>query len=125
MGGSAVGPLSEQTYALIRTAVIGRRPIAAVYGGRPRLVCPHRLGWNGDGRPQVLCYPYGGASESGLLPSGAPENWRCLAVEKLLEVAVLEDPWRTAPNHTRPQTWIARVDVDAEDYPERDPQKGQ
>ena len=125
MGGSAIDPLPEQTYALIRRAVIGRRPIAAVYDRRPRLLCPHRLGWNNEGRPQVLCYQYGGESESGLGASGAPENWRCLAVEKLLDVRLLEDRWRTAPNHTRPQTCIVRVDVDAEDYPERDPQNGQ
>lgn len=117
--------MPEQTYALIRTAVVGRRPLAAVYHSRLRLVCPHKLGWNSDGRPQVLCYQYGGESESGLRPSGAPDNWRCLAVENLLEVAVLEGAWRTAPNHTRPQTCIARVDVDADDYPERDPQNGQ
>jgi hypothetical protein len=123
MGGSA--PLPQNTYLLIRTAVIGRRPIAAVYHDRPRLLCPHRLGWNNDGRPRVLCYQYGGESESGLRPSEAPENWRCLSVEKLLNVSVLEDAWRTAPNHTRPQSCIVRVDVDAEDYPERDPQNGQ
>ena len=125
MGGSAIDPSVEQTYALIRMAVIGRRPIAAVYHSRRRLRCPHRLGWNSEGRPQVLCYQYGGASESGLRASGAPENWRCLAVGKLLDVAVLGDAWRTAPNHTRPQTCIAEVDVDADDYPERDPQNGQ
>jgi hypothetical protein len=40
MGGSAIDPLPKQTYALIRTAVIGRLPIAVVYHSRPRLV-PH------------------------------------------------------------------------------------
>ena len=125
MGGSAIDPLTEQKCALIRAAVIGRQPIAAVYHSRRRLLCPHRLGWNNKGRPQVLCYQYGGESESGLKRSGAPENWRCLAVEKLLEIVLSEDAWRTAPNHTRPQTCIAQVDVDADDYPERDPQNGQ
>ena len=125
VGGAAKEPLPERTYALIRTAVVGRWPIAAVYHDRPRLLCPHRLGWNSDGRPRALCYQYGGESESGLRPPGAAQNWRCLAVEKLFDVALLEDAWRTAPNHTRPQTCIVRVDVDADDYPERDPQNGQ
>ena len=125
MGGFAIERLPEQTYVLIRTAVVSRRSIAAVYHGRPRLLCPHRLGWNNEGRPQVLCYQYGGESESGLRPSGAPENWRCLVVAELLDVRFVRDTWRTAPNHTRPQTCIVQVDVDAEDYPERDPQKGQ
>jgi hypothetical protein len=124
MSGFGINPSPEQTYALIRAAVISRRSLGALYDERARLLCPHRLGWNNHDRPRVLCYQYGGESVSGLKPSGDPANWRCLAVEKLLDVTVLEDAWRTAPNHTRPQTCIARVDVDAEDYPEHDPQNG-
>lgn len=73
----------------------------------------------------MLCYQYGGESESGLEPVGSPANWRCIAVEKLSDVELLEDAWRTAPNHSRPQTCVAEVDVDAEDQPDRTPQKGQ
>jgi hypothetical protein len=32
----------------------------------------------------------------------------------LSRVALLQDMWHTAPNHTRPQTCVAEVDVDAE-----------
>ena len=99
--------------------------MAASYHGRHRLLCPHRLGWNRKKQSRVLCYQYGGDSERGLAPAGSPANWRCMAVDELSEVKLLEDVWRTAPNHLRPQTCIAEVDVDAEDQPERDPQKGQ
>jgi hypothetical protein len=73
--------LPEQTYSLIRTAVIGRRPIAAVYHDRPRLLCPHRLGWNNDDRPQVLCYQYAVRVTAGCSPpahqtTGAAWRWR-------------------------------------------------
>jgi len=124
MSGFAIERSPEQTYDLIRTAVVSRHPISAAYHGLPRRLCPHRLGWNSEGRPQVLCYQYGGESESGLRPSGALENWRCLVVAELRDMSLLAERWRTAPNHTRPQTCIVRVDVDAEDYPERDPQNG-
>ena len=30
----------------------------------------------------------------------------------------------TAPNHSRPATCVVEADIDAEDQPERDPQKG-
>ena len=106
-------------------AVSGRHPIAAVYHGRRRLLCPHRLGRNSLGQLRVLCYQYGGGSDSGLEPAGSPANWRCIALEKLSRVELLEDVWRTAPNHSRPQTCVRNSDVDAEDYPERDLQKGQ
>ena len=114
----------ENIYQLIWTAIVGKRPIEAVYKGLPRLFCPHRLGRNKHGQIRVLCYQYGGESESGLQPVGSPANWRCIAVEKLSTVELLEGTWRTAPNHSRPASCIADADIDAEDYPERDPQKG-
>jgi hypothetical protein len=114
----------EDVYRLIWTAVERRYPIAAVYNHRRRLLCPHRLGRNRQGQLRVLCYQYGGESESGLQPVGSPANWRCIAVEKLSAVELLEGSWRTALNHSRPASCIADADIDAEDYPERDPQKG-
>jgi hypothetical protein len=115
----------EDMYAFVREAVINRRPIAAMYEGKRRLLCPHRLGRNKAGQLRVLCYQYGGESQSGLAPLGSPSNWRCIAVEKLSRVELLdEDVWRTAPNHSRPQTCIPDADVDAEDYPARAPQQG-
>jgi hypothetical protein len=36
-----------------------------------------------------------------------------------------EDAWRTAPNHSRPASCVVDRDIDAEVYPEGDPQNGQ
>lgn len=115
----------EDMYRLIWTAIENRRPIRAIYNELPRLFRPHRLGRNRLGQPRVLCYQYDGESESGLGPSGSPENWRCVVFEKLRQVEVLNDPWKTAPNHSRPATCVVEADIDAEDQPARDPQKGQ
>ncbi len=115
----------RKIYRLIWRAVVGRRPIAAVYHRLDRLLCPHRLGRNKEGQLRVLCYQYGGESESGLGPVGSSTNWRCIALDQLSGVKLLEEAWRTAPNHSRPQTCVAEVDGDAEDQPERAPQKGQ
>ena len=105
----------EDIYRLVRTAVVSKRPIRAIYHRRERWFCPHRLGRNREGQTRVLCYQYRGESVSGLQAAGSPANWRCIAVEKLSRVELLEDMWHTAPNHTRPQTCVAEVDVDAED----------
>ena len=91
----------------------------------PRLFCPHRLGHNSKGERRVLCYQYGGESESGLGPPGSPSNWRCIALEELSKVKLLRGPWRTAPNHFRPAHCVIDVDIDADDQPERAPQNGQ
>ena len=93
----------EDIYQLVRTAVVSKRPIRAIYHGRDRWFCPHWLGRNHDGQIRVLCYQYGGESGSGLQAAGSPENWRCIALEKLSRVELLEGEWHTAPNHSRPQ----------------------
>jgi hypothetical protein len=108
----------EQTHAQIRSAIVRRRPIAALYRGRKRLLCPHLLGWNRQRRLQVLCYQYGGDSETGLQPADPSGNWRCLAVENLDHVELLDAPWQTAENHSRPQTCAGDVELDVDDYPE-------
>src|SRR5215210_7185222 len=46
----------EEIYRLVWAAVAGKHPIAASYGGLPRLFCPHRLGGNKEGKLRVLCY---------------------------------------------------------------------
>ena len=80
MSPAAIQPI-EDIYRLIWTAVRGRHAVAAVYKQRRRLLCPHRLGRNKQGQLRVLCYQYGGESESGLQrlvhpPTGAALRWR-------------------------------------------------
>ena len=115
----------EDISRLIWNAVANKRPIEARYHKRRRLFCPHRLGRNRAGQLRVLCYQYGGQSESGLQPADSPANWRCLVLEELSQVKFREDAWRTAPNHSRPASCVVDPDIDAEVYPEGDPQNGQ
>jgi hypothetical protein len=124
-GGAGKAGRLEDVYRRVRQAVETRRSISGVYEGHPRLFCPHRLGRNKEGELRLLCYQFGGASRSGLKPSGSPENWRCIALNKLTGVELLDGAWQTAPNHSRPASCIADADVDAEDYPDRNPQQGQ
>ncbi len=107
----------EDIYRLVWAAVAGKRPIRAVYNDRQRLFCPHRLGRNRAGQLRVLCYQYGGESESGLAPMGSSDNWRCIVLEKLRAVELLEGSWKTAPNHSRPASCVVDADIDAEDPP--------
>jgi hypothetical protein len=115
----------EDIYRLLRESVVSRKPIEASYDGRLRLLCPHRLGRNSKAELRVLCYQYGGESSSKLDQSGSPGNWRCMVVEKLRQVRLLDGRWRTAPNHSRPASCVVDADIDANDHAERDPQNGQ
>ena len=103
----------EEIYRLVWTAVASKRPISAMYKKLPRLFCPHRLGRNRAGEQRVLCYQYGGESESGLAPPGSADNWRCIALQKLQKVELREDSWATAENHSHPARCIVDVDTDA------------
>src|SRR5713101_5375368 len=85
----------EDIYRLIWEAAASKSPIGATYRGRRRLLCPHRLGRNKEGQLRVLCYQYAGESNSGLAPEGSSSNWRCLEVERLTSVELLEGHWRT------------------------------
>jgi hypothetical protein len=80
----------DDIYRLVWTAVSKKQPIEARYAGRTRYLCPHRLGRNRQRQLRVLCYQYGGESASGLQSSGSPENWRCLVLEKLSRVRLIE-----------------------------------
>jgi hypothetical protein len=40
-------------------------------------------------------------------------------------VKLLKAAWHSAPNHSRPASCVIDADIDAEDHPARDPQKGQ
>ena len=77
------------------------------------MVLSAQIGRNHQGQLRVLRSQYAGQSDSGLQATGSPANWRCIAVEKLSRVELLEDVWHTAPNHSRPQTCVA--DMDTED----------
>ncbi|HVI77519.1 MAG TPA: hypothetical protein VM715_05040 [Candidatus Acidoferrum sp.] len=99
----------EEIYRLVWAAVASRRPFTASYHGLSRLFCPHRLGRNKEDELRVLCYQYGGESESGLEEPGSPANWRCIVLEKFRRVnLLLNDAWHTAPNHSRPASCVVK-----------------
>src|SRR6266481_861983 len=90
-----------EIYELLRYAAAHRQPIAATYDGQPRLLCPH-VGGRKSGRLHVLCYQFGGSSNSAepLAPEGEGV-WRCLDIEKLSHVALRTEAWHTAPRSKR------------------------
>ena len=113
----------REIYELLRYAATRKQPIAATYDGQPRLLCPY-VGGRKSGRLHVLCYQFGGSSNSAELL--APEGdgvWRCLAVEKLSRVQLRTEAWHTGPRSKR-QTCIDEVDFDADVQPEDAPQNG-
>jgi hypothetical protein len=125
MGAPASAPQQslEEVYRLVYAAAIQHRPVAALYDGARRLLCPHVLGYNQPSEWRVFCYQYGGETKSGPVPTVGKGIWRCLVLRKLSSVELLEGPWRTEPH--APQRCLGHIEVDADDYPGGDPQNGQ
>lgn len=107
------------TYTIIRNAILNREQVLATYHGYYREMCPHviggkrtkdRKGHLGPREAHALFYQFAGESKSGLKPLGSPENWRCIRIDELSNVATRKGPWYTAPNHSRPQTCVDEVD---------------
>ena len=93
-------------YELIRRAIEERRRVEASFDGRPRLFCPHAIGTR-TGERRALVFQIDGYSDRGLPPEG---DWRCLAIDRLSEVAFTEGPWRTK-EHSQPQHCIDEIDL--------------
>lgn len=80
-------------YQLIRKAIVEKKIVEAVYDGRLRIMCPHVIGQNKQGRDQVLCYQFGGESSSRPIEGdGSPNNWRCCVIDKFEKVQLTDGP---------------------------------
>ena len=114
----------SEIYELLRYAAARRQPVAAIYDGQPRLLCP-QVGGRRSSRLHVFCYQFGGNSNSvELLAQEGRGVWRCLAVEKLSHVELRTGPWHTEPR-AKQQSCIDEVDFDIDAQPGDDPQNGQ
>ena len=99
-------------YNLIATAIRDRKQVTAVYDGRYREMCPHQLGRSKNGREQCLFYQFGGESNSRDIIVGAVDNWRCLPLDGLTDVALRDGEWHTASNYEHPATCLDTIDVE-------------
>lgn len=107
-----VSNTQSANFRLIRDAISTKSSVEAVYKGRRRQMSPHVLGWK-QGREQALFYQFAGESKSGLSGAGGTDNWRCLPIDGLSELKILEGvEWHTAENHSRPQTCVDKIAIE-------------
>jgi hypothetical protein len=95
------------TYALLEHAIAHREQVTAMYDGERREFCPHVLGTK-DGRKHVLAYQFAGGSVHGLPPGG---EWRCFAVDRLVNVSTHPGAWHTSANIFNPQSCLDTIDL--------------
>jgi hypothetical protein len=103
--------MNSNNYSEIRQAVLQRKIVIAKYKEHVRHMCPHVLGWK-NGKEHGLFYQFAGTSSSKSIVPGSQANWRCLDIEELEEVQILDGEWHTASNHSRTQTCVDEIDVE-------------
>jgi hypothetical protein len=108
--------MNGYNFETVRDAILNKKQVIATYDDLRREMCPHVLGYK-NGREQALFYQFGGASKSGLQPSGSPSNWRCIPLERLIIHEVRDGQWHPGPNYDRTQTCVSQIIVEAE-YPQ-------
>jgi hypothetical protein len=106
---------AEDIYALIRQAILVKDIVALNYRGSVREMCPHVLGKT-KGSPYALMYQFAGETKAGLKPDGSPDNWRCIRIEEISNVAVRtsEGEWHIASNYSAMQNCVYEIDVQVE-----------
>ena len=102
----------EEIYSLIRQAILAKDIVALDYRGSVREMCPHMLGKT-KGSPYALMYQFAGETKAGLKPDGSPDNWRCIRIEEVSNVAVRKSKgeWHTASNYSAMQNCVSEIDV--------------
>ena len=100
-------------YNTIKEAILANKNIEADYKGYHRIMTPHTLGLK-SGREQCLCYQFDGESSSATtFDVNSPRNWRCMEVDELDNVTVIDGDLHTCDSsHSKDQTCVGDVDVE-------------
>ena len=100
------------TYDLVKNAILNKQCVTCSYNGYLRKMTPHVIGTK-NGTQQALFYQYGGESISGL-SSDPTKNWRCIPIDKIVNLEINDDAFQTAHNHSRTQSCVNQIDVEVD-----------
>lgn len=99
--------MPSRTYDLFAAAMAARRPIACIYQGHPRALCPVVLG-HSEGTEKALTWQFGGSGSKGPVRG----QWKCLALSEIRAAEMVDGPWRVGEGHSRAQSCVRDVDLD-------------
>jgi hypothetical protein len=99
----------SRNYAKIWRAVRERMQITCEYQARYREACPIILGYSAEGQERVLVFQVGGQTSAGSKLPG----WRSFDLSGLRDLKLRKGPFIEGDRHTRTQSLIRFVDVDA------------
>lgn len=104
--------MPSEVYQKIRDAMEAGHQVHATYGGLHRMLCVHEIGLGPKGNEQILAYQFGGDTSKGPAVEIDDElRWRCMPIEGLSDVEIVEGPWHTGDNRGAGNTCIADTDL--------------
>lgn len=93
---------------ILRRAIQEKLVVECDYGGYRRVLAPHKLGTTAEQILNVLCYQIAGTSSSGAIVPKDPQNWRCMAVDRMENLTFNQDfDWDSNSYHSQPSRCIA------------------
>lgn len=96
------------SYELLREAIAKQKQVRCLHQGHERFICPHVIGMK-NGRRKILAYQFAGGSSSVLPPGG---DWRCMFVDDIMSVEIMDGPWHTGKGDSRPQTCVDQIELE-------------
>jgi len=106
--------MSSANYQIIRNAILNKQNVSADYKDFFRIMTPHVLGHK-NGKEKCLLYQFDGKSSSATtFPENSPKNWRCVFLDELRNIAVIDGTMHTCDQHRQRQTCVDDVDVELE-----------
>ncbi len=95
---------------IIKKAMDERRSISAYYGRYFRKLSPYKLGTKKESY-QCLFYQYGGESSKSIINSKSKYNWRCLKLDQLKQIQILDEPLQKPEivSHKKPSQCVDNI----------------
>ena len=102
--------MSSKNLELIKKVMDERKSISAYYDRFFRKLSPYELGTK-KGKYQCLFYQYAGESSSGVINGKSKSNWRCLKLNKLEQIQILDEPLQKPDiiSHKKPSYCVDNI----------------
>jgi hypothetical protein len=100
--------MASTTHALFLKAMREKRPVACLYQGYAREICPVMLGRTSL-EEKALVFQFGGATSNG--PLGKPD-WKCFKLGEVQNARIIDGHWHAGSEHSQAQSCMKMVEYD-------------
>ena len=100
--------MPSAVHALLLQAMREERPVACIYQGHAREICPIMLGRTGL-EEKALVFQFGGATSRGRL---IKPDWKCFFLDEVGDAVLQDGRWQAGTGHSEAQHCMKMVEYD-------------